>query len=466
MRFVIEVRIEDGDHPLPPPVTVGVIERSADLTPASGLGLFLQETKDLLRELQAVVVAGQTAQFVSAASQCRTCSTTLGVKDRKQLVYRTAFGIARLASPRLYSRCARCGTMAGRAKTVDPLAEVLPERTHPHWTWLQCRYASVMSFRLAQIFLRDAFAAGKSLPVSSLKVNIRAVGFRLEGEAQAGVQRVVSQLTGRAKSPKLTAVALQIDAGYIRAAPRPDGAGWIAAVASKGAVPQTTSTHAHAYVTGYNPHQGLRRQAFLASIGIGIDVPVTVLSDGGEDISHACPLPAATERVLDWFHIGTRFEHRLRSLRGFRGAAADERAQLERRAEGAKWFLWHGKQKSCLQRLESLRRATGWVGTKNPLGRLIRHLTGSADLLINYERRPPPCAGSVDLKRRRRVCRRLCDWPTHETQRTYALEPGRCERNAPGALRSSQRAGCSQLRSLVSTGATNIARMPTRPRAA
>jgi hypothetical protein len=126
MRFVIEVRIEDGDHPLPPPVTVGVIERSADLTPASGLGLFLQETKDLLRELQAVVVAGQTAQFVSAASKCRTCSTTLGVKDRKQLVYRTAFGIARLASPRLYSRCARCGTMAGRANTVSPLAEALP----------------------------------------------------------------------------------------------------------------------------------------------------------------------------------------------------------------------------------------------------------------------------------------------------------------------------------------------------
>ena len=30
---------------------------------------------------------------------------------------------------------------------------------------------------------------------------------------------------------------------------------------------------------------------------------------------------------------------------------------------------------------------TGWVGTKNPLGRLIRYLTGSADMLVNYERR-------------------------------------------------------------------------------
>ena len=51
MRFVVEVRIED-DHPRPPPVSVGVIERSADLTPASGLGLLLHETKQLLRKLQ------------------------------------------------------------------------------------------------------------------------------------------------------------------------------------------------------------------------------------------------------------------------------------------------------------------------------------------------------------------------------------------------------------------------------
>ena len=108
-----------------------------------------------------------------------------------------------------------------------------------------------------------------------------------------------------------------------------------------------------------------------------MDVPVTVLSDGGEDIRHAYQLPAAAERVLDWFHIGMHFEHLLVFLRGLRGAAADERAQLERRAEGAKWFPWHGKWERCLQRLESLRRDTGWVGGKNPFGRLILYLTAA-----------------------------------------------------------------------------------------
>ena len=389
MRIVVEVRIEDANQPNPAPVTIGVIERSDDGAPSAGLGLLLGETKGLLQQLQTVVVAEQVSRFVDAASKCHACQTTLATKDKKRLVYRTTFGVAQLVSPRLYSRCANCGTIAGGGHTFSPLAKAVPERTHPQWTWLQCRYASVMSFRLAQLFLRDTFPAGKSLAVSSLKVNLRAVGSRLEGKAQAGVQRVASMLDPKAKvaAPTLTAVALQIDAGYIRAAPRPDGAGWIAAVASKLVVPQTTHTHAHAYVTGYNPHQGLRQQAFLASVGIGMDVPVTVLSDGGEDISHACQLPAAAERVLDWFHIGMRFEHLLTSLRGLRGAISEERAQLERRAEGAKWLLWHGKQKRCLQRLESLRRETGWVGAKNPLGRLIRYLTGSVDMLINYQRR-------------------------------------------------------------------------------
>lgn len=112
--------------------------------------------------------------------------------------------------------------------------------------------------------------------------------------------RVAAQLPARSKSPltKPTTVALQIDAGYVRAAPRSDGAHWIAAVVSKPVVPQTPHTHAHAYVSGYNPQQGLRQQAFLASIGIGLNVPVTVLSDGGEDISHACQLPSAADRVL------------------------------------------------------------------------------------------------------------------------------------------------------------------------
>lgn len=47
MRFIVEVRVEGADRSAPSPVTVGVTERSADSSPVAGLGLLLQEAKDL-----------------------------------------------------------------------------------------------------------------------------------------------------------------------------------------------------------------------------------------------------------------------------------------------------------------------------------------------------------------------------------------------------------------------------------
>ncbi|HET9642504.1 MAG TPA: hypothetical protein VFP68_03895 [Burkholderiaceae bacterium] len=64
--------------------------------------------------------------------------------------------------------------------------------------------------------------------------------------------------------------------------------------------------------------RALRQEAFLASIGIGRDVPVTVLCDGGEDVYAAGRLGERSERVLDWFHIGMRFEHLQLALQGLR----------------------------------------------------------------------------------------------------------------------------------------------------
>ncbi|MGT2455327.1 ISKra4 family transposase [Cupriavidus basilensis] len=388
MRISIQACIEgEGTQPSKV-ITVGVIERKADFAPASGLGLFLRETHELLQQLQTVVLNEQVDQFVGAAARCRACGTRLGIKDTKPLVYRTAFGKARLRSPRFYSYCSACGFCSSDKGTLSPLAQALPQRVHPQWSWLQCRYASVMSYRLAQIFLRDAFPGERQLPSSSVKVNVRSVGQRLEQEAQCATM-VAAAVTAPSRRPPLSgpSVALQIDAGYIKAPRQRDGTRWIPVVASKLIWPKTPHTHAHAYATEYDPTQGLRQQAFLQSVGIGPQVPVTVVCDGGDDVNFACKLPSATARVLDWFHIGMRFEHLLMSLPGLRGTDAYSKHQLRERVIKAKWLLWHGQQARCLERLESLRRDTGWVGARNPLGRLIRYLRGCSRYLVNYQQR-------------------------------------------------------------------------------
>ena len=68
-------------------------------------------------------------------------------------------------------------------------------------------------------------------------------------------------------------------------------------------------------------------------------------------------------------------------------ADADTKDRLQRDVIAAKWLLWNGRKERCFEELEALRRETGWAGSHNPLGRLIRYLRGCSALLVNYARR-------------------------------------------------------------------------------
>jgi len=77
------------------------------------------------------------------------------IKSTKALIYRTAFGKAKRGSLQLYSRCAHC-KLAAPAVRHSPECTRAARAHHPQWAWLQCRYASVMSYRHAQIYQRRA----------------------------------------------------------------------------------------------------------------------------------------------------------------------------------------------------------------------------------------------------------------------------------------------------------------------
>ena len=216
MRISIRTCVEGKDSS-PRVISIGCVERDAGVDPASGLGLFLRVAHELLRQIQTLVLNEQADEFVRVAAGCLACGRRLGVKDTKPLVYRPAFGKAVLRSPRFYAHCSGCGLWSGEGDTVSPLAHALRQRCHPQWTWLQCRYASVMSYRLAQIFLRDAFPGGKELATSSIKRNVGVVGQTLEREAQQATSVTADSFT-RANRLPLTGQpsSLQIDAGYVR----------------------------------------------------------------------------------------------------------------------------------------------------------------------------------------------------------------------------------------------------------
>ena len=148
--------------------------------------------------------------------------------------------------------------------------------------------------------------------------------------------------------------------------------------------------------------------------------------------------------------------HALRALltavRGLRHTDGITKMELARRIEGAKWLLWHGRQERCLQRLEVLRRETGWAGSRNPLGKLIRYIK---NLLRPADRLQQALSrGSADFNQRRRVGGRLRGRPANEEEGSHALELPRRQCVAAGALCCAQRARHQTLQALISAGST------------
>jgi hypothetical protein len=76
------------------------------------------------------------------------------------------FGTLRLSSPRWW----HCPCVAAPIWTFRPLAGLLPERTTPELTYLQARFAGLVSYGVSATLLAEVLPLGRPLtPPSSLR---------------------------------------------------------------------------------------------------------------------------------------------------------------------------------------------------------------------------------------------------------------------------------------------------------
>ena len=81
------------------------------------LGLHLAEAKDLLQQVQEVVVDEQVRTCLAEQMACPGCGRARAHKDAKTIVVRTLFGTVRLPSPRWY----HCPCQPQPTRTFSPL---------------------------------------------------------------------------------------------------------------------------------------------------------------------------------------------------------------------------------------------------------------------------------------------------------------------------------------------------------
>src|SRR5437867_4046443 len=103
MRMTLQVVIEDEDHHMPPLVKeVFRLERKCEELRPEILGLKLDEAKDVLAEVQTVLVTAQATSFLKQQSCCPDCGIPYPKNGTHHITFRTLFGTIKLASQRFY----------------------------------------------------------------------------------------------------------------------------------------------------------------------------------------------------------------------------------------------------------------------------------------------------------------------------------------------------------------------------
>lgn len=93
----------------------------------------------------------------------------------------------------------------------------------------------------------------------------------------------------------------------------------------------------------------------MKSQGMQENQQVVFLSDGGEDVRRVQEyLHPFSEHWIDWFHITMRLTVLQQQTKGLQEERPETGADVSKRLESVKHFLWHGNAEEALERLGDL----------------------------------------------------------------------------------------------------------------
>ena len=366
MKLKLQLIIESDSGEAEMVREVTKLERYA-LRPET-LGLTLSEAKELLQEVQRAMVTHQTTGYVTQQTHCAKCGKIQSRKGKHEIVLRTLFGKLRLDSPRLY-HCGCCSKEEYRS--FSPLAELLTERTAPELTYLENKFAAVISYGLTVELLAEVLPTGGDINVAGVYRNVQGVAERMEAELGEekwqfidGCQREWDTLP-----PPGPPLIVGLDGGFIHAKDQKSrDEGWFEVIAGK-SMPEEGVPKCFAYVQSYDTKPKRRLFELMKSQGLQANQQVTFLSDGADDVRELpLYLSPESEHWLDWFHVAMRLrvmgqmakglvnEQNMTSAQEPLTEAGEEldTVDIGKQLERVKWFLWHGNVGRALDTIEDI----------------------------------------------------------------------------------------------------------------
>lgn len=344
------------------------------------LGLRHQEQISLLEKVQNALLAEQTALIDLDYDFCPKC----GEKIVKNGFMQSKFH-AVLSDHKIRIQKHRCKNPDCNWQSTPTTISVFGTDTHPDLSKLQCEQGVLHSYREAQDNLEKLNCQRRSVNNHVQIQHItKQVGERLSQEnlnppSQEELPAAASELI------------VQVDGGHIPTKDK-DKRSFeaLSGIVYRPSCIEQIDRH-HRKITEKScaisarddDLQSIKTYLYHAALkqGLSQETHLIALADGASNcwsaISSLEGHCQKLECILDWFHIGKKFQN-VRS-------AVEE--GYKDTLEGVKWKLWHGKSDEALTKLELLMTNVTDSKKRKKLEGLYKYLEGNKDYLVNYEER-------------------------------------------------------------------------------
>ncbi|HEY0419619.1 MAG TPA: ISKra4 family transposase [Acetobacteraceae bacterium] len=373
MRVQVQLRIvAEDDSVISDDTELLLLDKTDDRLEA--LGLSLAEAKTLLAGVQQRLVTAQAASYAARHRDCPVCGRPRRSKGPYPILFRTAFGVVPLSSPRFH----RCRCQPAQPKTFSPLTALFTEHTAPELLYLETRWASLVSYGLTADLLQDILPIGRGANASTLRSHLHRVAARHEADLGAERPSVIEGGSTELREPDLAEGPhlVGLDGGYVR--------NWhdkhkkFEVIVGK-SVPEDRASRYFGLVQTHDDKPKRRLFEVLQAQGLPRAQDLTFLTDGGDSVrGFVADLSPGAAHHLDWFHITMRLTGLDRYARGLGHHNPGEAAALQSRLARIKWRLWHGDAGEALARAHKLAADVAALDSAYP--NLPRFATAAAGL--------------------------------------------------------------------------------------
>ncbi|MFT5520003.1 MAG: hypothetical protein ACI9IA_000590 [Enterobacterales bacterium] len=344
MQFKTQISIDDQNGKT---ITEDIIKLDRSAVDEGLVGISLSESKQLLKQLQQVIVNQQASRYTSNHRNCIHCNKIRRIKGSYDIQYRTLFGTVVVQNLRLY----HCQCTEQSTKTFSVLNNWVSDHNSPELRYIETKWSSLMSYGMTVDLLKDVLPINEGLNAETVRQHLHKTAKRQEEQLKSQPRFISGCQNEWAKLPKPDKpLTVGIDGGYVRDCKKRKTNFEVIVAKS---FSKTEESKRLGFVQKLDKQPERRLMRMLQAQGLQANQQITFLSDGADNVRELQYLMHPdSEHILDWFHITMRLTVLTQFAKGLTQSDPKQGQVITKDLDSTKWYLWHGNTEKALDKLE------------------------------------------------------------------------------------------------------------------